>query len=128
MVAEDLVSVGGLVEGGFRKRGGSLSVQTCACRRRLFTAVQEYVVGGVGGLGSGIRVSNTHTVYSERDVPQLRPVTSLPSGSRHGRQTQLLLGLEEEVCGGRSDRREVEDGMWDKNREKRREENKMEKR
>lgn len=127
MVAEDLVSVGGLVEGGFRKRGGSLSVQTCACRRRLFTAVQEYVGGG-GREKTGIRVSNTHTVYSERDVPQLRPVTSLPSGSRHGRQTQLLLGLEEEVCGGRSDRGEVEDGMWGKNREKRREENKMEKR
>lgn len=64
MVAEDLVSVGGLVEGGFRKRGGSLSVQTCACRRRLFTAVQEYVGGGGEDWNQGFK----HTQSTLRET------------------------------------------------------------
>lgn len=46
---------------------------------------------------------------------------SLPSGSLHGRQTQLLLGLEGRVCEQEVEygsKRHREDGMWGKKREK----------
>lgn len=54
--------------------------------------------GVCGGQGEDGSVKHTHTrVECETDIPRRRPVMSLPSGSRRGRQTQRLLGLEE-VC------------------------------
>lgn len=84
-----------------------------AGHQQLFSALQEYV-----GDKERTRVSNAHTqVYCETNIPQLRPVTSLPSGSQHGKQTQRLLGLEEVcVCVYRLSESnghvEVEDGIW----------------
>ena len=57
-----------------------------AAHQQLLTPFKEHVLGVRRILELGFQ---TH-------VPQLRPMMSLPSGSRHGMQTQLLLALEEE--------------------------------
>lgn len=57
--------------------------------QRLFTACR-------GVCGSGDWNRGFQTPGSDgRQIPQPKPVMSLPSGSRRGRQTQLLRGLEE---------------------------------
>lgn len=76
-----------------------------------------YSLPGVcGGAGRGLEFQTHTQVHCETDIPQLRPVTSLPSGSRRGRQTQRLPGLQD-----------VEDGIRGKKREKQREGVKIEK-
>lgn len=69
-MAEDLISLGGLIDRVVCKRGGSLSVQPAFLSDMCMQKTAIYSPPGVCGVGwrvgggekTGIRVSNTHSL------------------------------------------------------------------